>query len=187
MKRVRKLDDSDSGEEDNSTGGPTSQHSQDRNPERSSLHQPATKKMRKWVDSDSDSESSSSSSNDLDDTANTTGHEIEEGEVDGGSENIASVGGGDASECAEDGGGGREVESDSEGEGALEIDLEHQSQSSAGEMEEEGEGGREEEASIKSPVCNTVELLHQDEGGERGSEMDSGTVEHGSLATLAMH
>ena len=183
FKRIRTLDDdSDSSGEDDSVPfqfQDPSQHSQDREQER---RQPATKKMRKWIDSDSDSESTSNSHNYLDDTANTIRHEREDGEVDSESENSASVAGGEASEGVEGGGGGREVESDSEGEGALEIDLGHQSQSSSGEMEEEGE-----EASIKSPVCDTVELLHQDEEGESGSEINSDTVEHGSLATLVMH
>ena len=175
VKRVRALylDDSDSGGEDNTFSFQNpSHHSQDQ--------QPATKKMRKWVDSDSDSGSS-----DQDDTANISRHETEEGEVDNGD-------GGEASERVEGGGGAvREVDSDSEGEGALEIDLEHQSQSSDGEMgagEDEKERGGEE-ASIKSPVCDTVELLHEDEeaeGGERVSVANGDTVEQGSLATLAM-
>lgn len=177
-KRVRKLynNSSDSSGEEISVPFPfqdPSQRSQDTERERSSPHarQPATKKRRKWVDSDSDLESTGCSSN-------TAGHERGEREADSG--HSSSVGGGEASEGVEVG-GGREVESDSEGEGALQIDLEHQSLSSAGE--EEGEG---QETSIQSPVCDTVELLHTD-GDEVGEREDSETVEHGSLATLAMH
>ena len=169
LKRVRKLDDdSDSGREDNSFPFPfqnPSQNSQNGDQNRSSLHQPVTKKMRKWVDSDSDSESSSSSNQD--DKTNTSRHEREEEHT-----RQEVEGGGEASKEFEGGRSGKELESDSEGEGRLEIDLEHQSQSSSGEGE----------ASIRSPVCDTVELLHNE-----GGIIDSETVEQGSLATLAMY
>ena len=192
LKRVRKLDDdSDSERELN-----PSLNVSDQMRNRTSLQELATKKMRKWVDSDSDSESSSSRCRDADDTFDTSRHEIKRDgeqspEQESGVETSDIRGGRSMESEAGDsvrGGGNedREVESDSEGEGELEIDLDPHSHldlnATAGQ-----EAEKEDEAfGIQSPACDTVELLDHNEGDGGSLEIENQTGEHGSLATLAI-
>ena len=161
LKRVRRLDEDSSGEEDcGQSQSPPGLEQECKGQQNSSLEQPAPKKMRKWVDSDSESEVSSGRESPSSARSSQRGGRSH-------IERDASVEGANVEDT------------DSEGEGQLEIDLDHQSQCQDSDQEMESV-----KWDIRSPVQDTVELVQDGDAISEQLELETQRENCGSLATL---
>ena len=159
LKRVRRLLEDSSGEED---CGPTSITDEGHKASENSIKLPASKKMKKWLDSNSESEASSESETDSNSQCGQRGAR----HVEGNTGNVAGA------ESRSDAGGS---ESDSE-EDQLMIEVDYQSPGEASDGEMKSVRGKD----IGSPVQDTL-LLVQD--GDFNHELET---ERGSLTTLEL-
>lgn len=157
LKRVRRLHEDSSDDEDCGASKITSILDKGHKDEES-IEQPASKKMRKWLDSDSESGASSESET----NSNSQCDQRCGKHVEGDNGNVAEVEG-----------------SESEGEDQLVIEVDHESPGEASDGEMESVTGKD----LRSPVQDTLQLV---EDGDINHVLETEGENCGSLATLEL-